>query len=60
MGYLLETDMYPWSMGKCLLVGDSSHSMLPFFGLGLNTTLDDMLSLEHFLEETNNDFEKAF
>lgn len=60
IGFLVETEIYPWSIGKVCLMGDACHSLLPFFGLGFNTALEDCLCLDHFMDVYNNDFEKAF
>lgn len=60
IGYLLETDIYPWSINNTCLIGDAAHAYQPFYGLGYNTTLEDFLCLEHFLNKFDNDFKKAF
>ena len=30
LGYLFETECYPWAINKTCLIGDSAHAMLPF------------------------------
>jgi kynurenine 3-monooxygenase len=57
---LIETDIYPWAIGSTCLIGDSAHAYQPFYGLGYNTTLEDIMCLDHFLDKYDNDFQKAF
>ena len=59
-GYLMEAEIYPWTVGNCCLIGDAAHAMLPFSGLGLNTTLEDLVRLDEFLDKYDGDFQKAF
>lgn len=56
----MEAEVYPWAVGNCFLIGDAAHAMLPFSGLGLNTTLEDCVRLDHFLDKYDNDFARAF
>ncbi|GAB5037954.1 fad dependent oxidoreductase [Nannochloropsis oceanica] len=42
-----------------LLLGDCIHSVKPYFGLGLNSALEDVMSLDRCLEETGDDLAKA-
>merc|ERR1719421_891813 len=60
--------------GRVLLIGDSSHAMVPFFGQGCNCGFEDVLWLSSFLDEhcgsgtgtidpakcTGENFEKCF
>ena len=32
IGYMMETECYPWSFNKTCLIGDSAHAMLPALG----------------------------
>jgi kynurenine 3-monooxygenase len=47
----------PWHLsdenlaGRVLLVGDASHGIVPFFGQGLNSGLEDCVVLDQLLEE---------
>jgi len=42
-----------------LLLGDCIHSVKPYFGLGLNSALEDVMSLDRCLEETGDDLGKV-
>ena len=52
---------YPWqSHGKTLLLGDSAHAIVPFYGQGMNAAFEDVFVLDHFLDshtETSDAFE---
>jgi len=39
------------------LLGDAAHSVVPFYGQGLNASLEDVLVFNQIMEEHNNDFE---
>jgi len=42
-----------------LLLGDCIHSVKPYFGLGLNSALEDVMSLNRCLDETGDDLGKV-
>ncbi len=42
IGNLITIKCYPWSIdGKAVLLGDSAHAMVPFFGQGMNAAFED-------------------
>jgi len=47
-----------WTDCACLL-GDSCHTVKPYFGLGVNAALEDGLALNEALEETGDDWSRA-
>lgn len=49
--------MYRSGFG-CLL-GDTIHTVKPYFGLGLNSALEDVMSLENALNKHKDDLSKA-
>jgi kynurenine 3-monooxygenase len=42
---------YPWVSGKFALLGDAAHTILPFYGQGMNATLEDCAILSQCLEQ---------
>lgn len=45
---------------KVLLVGDSSHAIVPFHGQGMNSSFEDCLVLDELLEEHDQDWKTIF
>ncbi|MGE3467673.1 MAG: FAD-dependent oxidoreductase [Pyrinomonadaceae bacterium] len=45
---------WPWNVGgKALLLGDSAHAMVPFYGQGMNCAFEDVRVLDSLLSEYN-------
>lgn len=44
---------------QVLLLGDSAHAIVPFFGQGCNCGFEDCLYFDKFLREFDGDFEKV-
>jgi kynurenine 3-monooxygenase len=42
-----------------VLIGDSVHTVKPYFGLGVNSALEDVLCLDEALTQSNDDVGKA-
>ncbi len=60
-GQMVTVKCSPWNAGdKILLLGDAAHAIVPFFGQGMNCGFEDVTYLGRFLDETANDWEKAF
>ncbi len=53
-------DCLPWHADNTLLIGDSSHGIVPFYGQGMNAGLEDCLVLIQRLEEHNFNWKDAF
>lgn len=52
---------YPWQVnGKFLLIGDSAHAIVPFYGQGMNCAFEDVVVLDQYMEEFGNDWERVF
>lgn len=50
---------YPYHYGNVLLLGDAAHSVLPFYGQGMNAGLEDCLIFEECLDEKDDDLQSA-
>jgi len=49
----------PWnSYGKTLLLGDAAHAIVPFYGQGMNASLEDVVVLDSILEQHAQDASK--
>ena len=52
---------YPWAIGgKSVLIGDSAHAVVPFYGQGMNASFEDCRILDEILEKYEDDTEKAY
>jgi kynurenine 3-monooxygenase len=51
----------PWSyQDKTMLIGDSSHAIVPFYGQGMNASFEDVFVLDEILDEDLGDWEAIF
>ncbi len=51
-GNLGTVKCWPWNVGgKALLLGDSAHAMVPFYGQGMNCAFEDVRVLDSLLEK---------
>ena len=52
---------YPWHIGKtAVLIGDSAHATVPFYGQGMNASLEDCRILDALLEKYGANLNKCF
>ena len=52
---------YPWQVnGKTLLVGDSAHAVVPFYGQGMNASFEDCHELDKYIEAYGTDWKRVF
>jgi kynurenine 3-monooxygenase len=49
----------PWVSGKFALLGDAAHTILPFYGQGMNATLEDCAALSQCLDQDGWNCEEA-
>jgi kynurenine 3-monooxygenase len=51
----------PWSyQDKTLLIGDSSHAIVPFYGQGMNASFEDVFVLDEILNQDLGDWKSIF
>jgi kynurenine 3-monooxygenase len=50
----------PWHTAKTLLMGDAAHAVVPFYGQGMNCSMEDVLKLDGFLDKHHQDWATAF
>ena len=52
---------YPWQVnGKTLLIGDSAHAVVPFYGQGMNASFEDCHELDKYIEAYGTDWKRVF
>lgn len=51
----------PWHYkGNTLLMGDSAHAIVPFYGQGMNASFEDVVEFDAILEQYEGDWETIF
>ncbi len=61
VGTLGTIKCYPWqAYGKTLIMGDAAHAIVPFYGQGMNASLEDVRVFDDILEECGADWETVF
>ncbi|MGD9628756.1 MAG: FAD-dependent oxidoreductase [Pyrinomonadaceae bacterium] len=59
-GNLGTIGCWPWNAdGKALLLGDSAHAMVPFYGQGMNCAFEDVRVLDRLVEEEISTAERS-
>jgi kynurenine 3-monooxygenase len=52
---------FPWTVDdKVMLIGDSSHATVPFYGQGMNSGFEDCSVFNELMEEHGDDWEACF
>ena len=61
IGDLGTVKCYPWNVGgKALLLGDSAHAVVPFYGQGMNCAFEDCRVLDGLIEKHGTDWGTVF
>ena len=61
VGNLGTIKCFPWNAGgKALLLGDSAHAVVPFYGQGMNASFEDCRILNQLIEQFGTDWETVF
>ena len=57
IGQLGTVKCWPWHVeGKALLLGDSAHAVVPFYGQGMNCAFEDVRILDQLIEKHGTDW----
>lgn len=60
-GNLGTVKCYPWNAeGRALLLGDSAHAVVPFYGQGMNCAFEDVRVLDQLIAKGTGDWETIF
>jgi kynurenine 3-monooxygenase len=60
-GNLGTIKCFPWNVGgKSLLLGDSAHAVVPFYGQGMNASFEDCRILNRLIETHGTAWETVF
>ena len=60
-GNLGTIKCFPWNVGgKALLLGDSAHAIVPFYGQGMNASFEDCRILNQLIEQHGTNWETVF
>lgn len=60
-GNLGTVKCWPWNVGgKALLLGDSAHAVVPFYGQGMNCAFEDVRVLDELIEEHGPEWEAVY
>lgn len=60
-GLLGTIKCWPWNIdGRALLLGDSAHAMVPFYGQGMNCAFEDVRVLDSLIAQHDTDWKTVF
>ena len=60
-GNLGTIKCFPWNVGgKSLLLGDSAHAVVPFYGQGMNASFEDCRVLNQLIEQHGTNWNLVF
>jgi kynurenine 3-monooxygenase len=60
-GSMVTIKCSPWHVGgRCLLLGDAAHAIVPFFGQGINCGFEDCTCILALLDRFGADWERVF
>jgi kynurenine 3-monooxygenase len=60
-GQLGTVKCWPWNVGgKALLLGDSAHAVVPFYGQGMNCAFEDVRVIDSLIEKHGANWEHVY
>jgi kynurenine 3-monooxygenase len=58
---LVMTRCFPWNFGgRVALMGDAAHAIVPFYGQGMNSGMEDCTVLDELMDAHGDDWEAMF
>jgi kynurenine 3-monooxygenase len=61
VGNLGTIKCFPWNAGgKALLLGDSAHAVVPFYGQGMNCAFEDVRVLDQLIGAHGTDWQRVY
>jgi kynurenine 3-monooxygenase len=61
IGSMITVQCHPWNIeGRALLLGDSAHAIVPFFGQGVNCAFEDCVHLAGLVDRHGSDWPVVF
>lgn len=61
VGNLGTIKCFPWqAFGKSLIMGDASHAIVPFYGQGMNASLEDVRIFDELLDKHGDQWNMLF
>jgi kynurenine 3-monooxygenase len=51
---------YPWTSQKVALMGDAAHATVPFYGQGMNASMEDCYVMGQLMKKHNENWEEVF
>jgi kynurenine 3-monooxygenase len=56
---LITVKCFPWVKNRTLLIGDSSHAIVPFYGQGMNSGFEDCRILNQMLDQYDDNWDEV-
>lgn len=60
VGSLVTVKTFPWYKGKSILLGDSAHAIVPFYGQGMNACFEDCTILDDMMQKHLPNWDNVF
>ncbi|MGB3466980.1 MAG: FAD-dependent monooxygenase, partial [Cyclobacteriaceae bacterium] len=59
IAHLITVKSYPWAFNRCMLIGDASHAIVPFYGQGMNSGFEDCYLFMRLAKDYNFDWQQT-
>ncbi|MEL6559110.1 MAG: NAD(P)/FAD-dependent oxidoreductase [Bacteroidota bacterium] len=58
IAHLVTINSFPWAFNRCMLIGDASHAIVPFYGQGMNSGFEDCYLFMRLAKDLNYDWDE--